>query len=328
MDPEILRCRSRGRARHICRSVLVAFALAALASGCRAWPWQPRLPAEPSPLAFAGPPTLDEVVQAVNANSSAVRQLQSESATVSVPGLPSLRANLLLERPRNFRLRAQIYGPELDVGSNEELFWFWAKHDPQPGVYFARHDQFSQSRIRQQLPIDPAWVIESLGIVTLDPASHLEGPRPLNLDRIEIRNRLPTPDGEVLKVYVINARYGWVLEQHYYASDGRLIASAKGSNFKYYPADRVSLPQQVQLVVPQAQLNLTIQVSGYRLNSINGDPQQLWSLPQYAGYQTVDLGADRPPPATPAWVPPTLPYERSAGPPLRTSMRGFAYPTR
>ena len=82
------------------------------------------------PEAFAAPPTLEQVVQAVNANSAPVRQLQAEGATLSVQGLPSLRANLVMERPRRFRLVGSLLGvtgPEIDLGSNDELLWMWVK---------------------------------------------------------------------------------------------------------------------------------------------------------------------------------------------------------
>ena len=149
-----------------------------LSQGCRSWPLRRGPQMEKSPIVFQAAPTLDEIVQAVNRNSEPIQQMQAETASISVPGLPSLRANLMLERPRNFRLRAQLLGPELDVGSNSELFWFWAKQNPRPAVYFARHDQFAQSQLRQQLPIDPVWMMEALGIVTLDESMRVEGPFP------------------------------------------------------------------------------------------------------------------------------------------------------
>ena len=88
------------------------------------------------------------------------------------------RANIALERPRRFRLRADtmITGPEVDLGSNDELFWFWVRRSPEPAVYFCRHDQFSSSVARQVLPVEPEWLIDALGVATLDPAGDHSGP--------------------------------------------------------------------------------------------------------------------------------------------------------
>lgn len=80
-------------------------------------PWAPQ-----APVVFTAPPTADDIVRAVNSNSAPVRQLATDSASVSAAGFPPLRADLAFERPRNFRMRASLLGPELDVGSNDDLF--------------------------------------------------------------------------------------------------------------------------------------------------------------------------------------------------------------
>ena len=292
-------------------------------TGCRLWPWQPAIDSPPAPVVFSGPPTLEELVNAVNANSAPVRQLQAETATVSLPGFPSLKANLYLERPRNFRLRAQLFGPELDVGSNADQFWFWAKQDPRPAIYYARHDQFAQSSLRQQLPIDPVWAMEALGLVSIDPSLPVDGPFPAGQERAEIRVRVPSIEGELTKVYQIHTRLGWILEQHLVGPQGQLLASARASSHRYYPNEHVSLPQQVEITVPSAQLRLTVQISRYQINGINGDPNQLWNLPTIPGYQAVNL-EQVPPVASQKrnWTNPVIPYERTSQAP-RQSVRGL-----
>ena len=37
------------------------------------------------------------------------------------------------------RRRTALTGPEVDLGSNDELFWFWVRRNEPPAVYFARH---------------------------------------------------------------------------------------------------------------------------------------------------------------------------------------------
>ena len=79
------------------------------------------------------------MIYVVNANTQRVQRLQTENATLRVEGIP-VRANLAYEQPRHFRLLAQLSqftGRELDMGSNDELFWFWIRRDSQPSVYFA-----------------------------------------------------------------------------------------------------------------------------------------------------------------------------------------------
>ena len=95
-------------------------------------------------------PTLGDVVQVVNDNTAKIRSLYTTDATMTVPGAPALRANLAVERPRRLRLRAEtaITGAEVDMGSNDELFWFWIRRNPPPTLYHCRHDKFASSAAR------------------------------------------------------------------------------------------------------------------------------------------------------------------------------------
>lgn len=269
--------------------VLAGLCVVALAGGCRFVPTV-RMPWAPTaPVVFQTRPTADDIVRAVNSNSAPIRQLSSDSASVSAAGFPPLRADLAFERPRNFRLRASLLGPELDVGSNSDLFWMWLKHSPEPGVFYARHERFATSPARQLLPLDPSLVVDSFGLLQLDPLAPYDEPRELGDHKLEIRTRLPSPDGDMTRVMVVHDQYGWVLEQRLYDPRGRLLASAVASQHRHYPESGVSLPHHLDFQLPTAQLKFTVNVSNFRINQLGGDPQQLWALPQLEGYPLVDI---------------------------------------
>ncbi|MFO0818255.1 MAG: hypothetical protein U1A77_09960 [Pirellulales bacterium] len=246
-------------------------------------PWAPQ-----APVVFTAPPTADDIVRAVNSNSAPVRQLATDSASVSAAGFPPLRADLAFERPRNFRMRASLLGPELDVGSNDDLFWMWVKHSPQPGVFYARHDRFATSPARQLMPIDPALVVDSFGLMQLDPLGAFDAPRDLGDHKLEIRTRVPSPDGDLTRVIVVHDKYGWVLEQRLFDSRNRLIATAVASQHRHYPEVGVSLPHRLEFKLPAAQLDFTVNVNTFRINQLDGSAQ-LWTLPQMEGYPLVDI---------------------------------------
>ena len=94
----------------------------------------------------------------------AIRSLTVTGASITIPdtmNLPILTANIAAERPGRFRLTAgtAITGQEIDLGSNDELFWMWVRRNQPPAVYFCRHDQFANSAIRQMMPVEPAWLL-------------------------------------------------------------------------------------------------------------------------------------------------------------------------
>jgi len=263
-----------------------------------------------APAAFVTPPTLDEIIYAVNANTSRVQQLHSDSAWLSVGGVPtSLRTSVSLEGQQRFRLKSKsIVGPELDIGSNEELFWFWAKHAPEPLVFFASHRDFAASPTRGMFPVDPHWLIEAIGLVQLEPGGMHEGPFSLGDGRVEVRTRLARPTGDMTRVLVIDGRYGYILEQHLLDATGRAVASSRTSGHRFYASAAVALPHRIEIEMPDAELRLTIEVNEYAINSLYGSPDELWGMPQIEGFTPVNIAA-------PQFTPPASP--------ITSSSRGF-----
>jgi hypothetical protein len=287
-------------------SVLWFLILCAAPAGCR---WNQFLLRRPvtdaPPVVFSALPSAPDAVAAVNANTQRVRSLQTQGATISVPGAPSINAEIAVERPARLRLRAatQLTGPELDLGSNEQLFWVWAARMPQASVYFARHDQFAASRARQMFPIEPTWLIQALGLVEIDPASVIDGPHTAAGGRVQLRTSLAGPI-PYTRMLVLDSKYAWVLEQHVYDQRGQLIASARNSQFEFQPFDSVSLPKRIEVQMPGGPFSLQLDINRWAINQPLGDSQTLFDLPrsQLNTYPFIDL-------ADPNFVPPggTLP---------------------
>ncbi|QDV75335.1 hypothetical protein [Botrimarina mediterranea] len=252
-----------------------------------------------SPFGISGPPapvvlsptsSAAEVVAAINANASRIQTYQAPSASISMPqsaGLPLVSASIAVERPQRFRMRATtgVSGPELDLGSNDERFWIWARRNDPPALYTARHDQWATSPMKGQVPIEPAWLIDALGLVQLDPTAAYVGPLPRDNNTIELRAQ--TANG--VRVLIVDAQTAWVREQHVYDNAGALTASVVADNFRYDQTTQTSLPERVRVNVPAAGLDLTINAGQIVINAPVGDGGQLWSLPQLGSYPVVDL---------------------------------------
>ena len=271
-------------------------------SGCT-WLRRWNLVQEPPPQVLAPGAGLEQVIAAVNRNNSQIQALFSNSATLSVPGYPTLKAQIAFQRPRNFRLKAGWIGPEVDLGSNDQLFWFWIKRNQPPAVYFCRHDLYPSSRARQMIPIDPNWLIEALGTLELDPALPYQGPYAEKGNRISIRTVLQTPEGPIVKVTIIDSVSAWVMEQQLY--DARNILRARSVAEVYRPDPRTGLfvPTAVRVECPEVGFSMRVDLGAVQVNQLQGNPAELWSIP--SGYPLVDLGN------------PNLPY----GPPPGMSVR-------
>lgn len=294
--------------RHCLPLAVLAALMATCGAGCPQ-SLQPFGPPEPRVLPPS--PTIVQVIEAVNRNNSQIHSFMTNQAMLSSPGQPSLRASLAFERPWRLRLRAAtgFTGPELDLGSNDELFWFWLRRDQRPGVYFCRHDQFAACPARSMLPIEPEWLMEALGTAELDPGLPYQGPFALPGDRLEIRSTRETPNGPTTKITILDAGRAWILEQRIYDAQGRLRAASAASGHRRDPVSGLVMPTSVRIDVPLAQLSMRLDLSNVQINQLAANPAELWSMPSYPGYPAVDLCALRPmpaanPPGAAQWRPP------------------------
>jgi hypothetical protein len=257
----------------------------------------PFAPAGPSaPQVLMEGATREQIIAAVNQNSSRIQSISASGATITVPdtlGLPLLSGNIAAERPGRFRLTAgtAVTNKEIDLGSNDELFWIWIRRNQPPGVYFCRHAQFANSSIRQMMPVEPSWLLAALGMVDINPASVFDGPLPGADGTIELRSWLPSASGNLQRVTTIDPRRALVIGQYVYDQSGRtLLASAVAESHRYDPVQQVAVPQLVAIRLPTANMNLKINLGTVEINRLTADRAQLWTMPTFDGAPQHDLG--------------------------------------
>ncbi|HWB08029.1 MAG TPA: hypothetical protein VG826_02205 [Pirellulales bacterium] len=240
-------------------------------------------------------PTITDVITTINNNSAKIQSLATDDAKISVPFMPSVRAHLYLDRPRRFRLLGEtsLFGPEADLGSNDDIFWFWVKRNPQPAVFYCRHDQFETSLARNMLPVEPEWIIEALGIVTFDPAGQYSPPVQSGQRRLRFETAVDTAHGRMTKVTEVDESQGWIVGQHLYDAQRQLVASALASNHGREPATGVALPSRIDIQTPATatspQFSLRLELHNVRVNQLPSNQEQLWTLPSYPGATPINL---------------------------------------
>jgi hypothetical protein len=280
------------------RAVAFAVVAAALASTGAACPQAIRgyqVGTLPLPRTLPAQPTLDQIIATVHDNTQRVRSYMAPQAVLIVPGVPRLSAQVASEPPRRFRLRAQtaVTGSELDIGSNDDLFWLWIRRHQPPVMLHCRHDQYAQSSARRLLPIRAEWMPELLGLVQFRPEDRHEGPFPLADGRIEIRTRIASagagPEGEMLKSTILDGTTGLVLEQHLFTVAGERLASARTTKHRVDPQSGAALPRFVEVSWPTSGIEFQLEIAAISTNVPATDPGQLWQMPAYEGYQPIDL---------------------------------------
>ncbi|TWU48623.1 hypothetical protein Poly51_45240 [Rubripirellula tenax] len=285
------------------------------------------IPYPPPPVVFNETPTIQQVVEVVN-RTSAVTQLSTNSASVemlSMPGLPTLNATMNLQRDKNFRLRASIpilLGMGMDMGSNNETFWFEVPENMTKTLYYANHNQYQQQLDRAILPVDPTWIMDALGLAQIDPATVIAGPLTLPDGKLQVRTTVATAAGNYSRDLFIEKNAGYVTDQFLYNPSGRLVAQSQASGHRYYEQQQCALPHRVDLnLVPASgpALTMRISISDYTVNQLlSGDPN-LFVMPTSAT-NSVDL--------TTLSGAPMISAVPSPGPQAYTADASTAYPIR
>ncbi len=242
--------------------------------------------------------SVEEVVRRVNANIERLSAWRSNDVRISGQSMPvHLGGQIAVERPRNFRLTAGILGmdEEADFGSNAELFWFWVKRGSMNGqpsyVYQARHEDVPNSQMLSQIPFQPDWLMEALGVVPID-AQHVSlhpegGGQVVNL----ISERL-SPSGQMVKKVIrVDLRRGLVLSHSLVDMNGLLIARATLDQHFRDRATGIVMPHVIALEWPQANLKIKLEIGQIDVNPTTIPPRN-WQVPRKDPYYPAfDIGA-------------------------------------
>ena len=260
---------------------------------------QPATPEAPAAPVTRQPSSAQiQLIKTLNARAQAVQQLNAP-VTVKIPGAPKIRGSLQVEFPKRMRLKAGVLGVSemgVDAGSNEQQFWVWSKMSL-PGspaaLYFANHDQYQNSQARSQIPMEPEQIINALGLVTLDPNGRHYGPFPEGKRHVRLYTIENVNGARQTRMLLINANTAAVEQTSVYDQNNQLVAYANALKFKNYNQHKISLPQKIEIHVVQPGKDdfvMKVDLGSFSVNSLFGDPNQMWAMPEARNVNRVDLG--------------------------------------
>lgn len=183
------------------------------------------------------------------------------------------------EPPDRMRLYIfSVMGSEGDVGCNEKVFWFWSRRSKEPGIFYAKHEDYSKTRLKT--PFNPLWIKASLGlekVVTKD-AKMYETEKDLVLVR-ESRNSI----GDRILVYTyLDKENQWVRGQAITSLDGEMLASSE-------ILERYNrLPIKILYTWNEEDRNMLIELDRPTANV--SLPASLWEMPDIS--PKIDMGKD------------------------------------
>jgi len=275
----------------------VAVVVVGLMSGCatgRGMMWKRhRDPMAGAPcLKNISNPPIEEVVEHLNQNTDRIHSWQAKKVKIRVDKF-SFHGMIAVEKDRRLRLLVNsMRGSEVDLGSNDERFWVWAR-EMDPGFVTCKHENMDATRHRMGIPFEPDWLMQTLGVARL-PTSGVSIEVDPEHEQARLVEQIVTAHGLPLRrVVLVDLKRGIVLEHSLYNNDAVRIALAKLSDHRLDQESGAVLAHHITLDWPQSKMTMSMDLGEVQINptSISSDR---WELPEIQNTQVVHLDAGVP----------------------------------
>jgi hypothetical protein len=290
-------------------TLTVGLALVLFGTGCGLFGARPEPPdakAPPVPTGHFEKPTPDALVSYLNREASRLQSIDTRDLSIDVRAQGSsvsLEGMLLCQKPRYFKLVGKKLGSqEVLVGSNAERFWFYVKRDPSDALFHCSYTDFDKGAVDLPFPFEPEWVLEAMGMGTLDPQGQFRVDEDRDTYRLietaNVRGQKVRKVTVFFKGQARDSHQPQVKARMMYDAQDRLICAATIKSVSRIPIDRgsarpvyVTCPQIIKLEWPAQQTELVLDLGRMKVNSQLA--MESFQMP-HLGSRQVDLGRDRP----------------------------------
>ncbi|MFI5343968.1 MAG: hypothetical protein ACHQUC_07090 [Chlamydiales bacterium] len=196
----------------------------------------------------------NNIEKLINSRNATIKSIVYSHVRIKVERF-NLTANIFYEKERKFRMITRSFlGKESDIGSNDDIFWFWSKRLEPCALYYAKHEDLYQTNLRT--PFHPLWMMEILGIGTMDLDKCKTYQHKENIAIVQ--NKISVTGTPVTRIYLIDPQKLAFVGHYIYDSKGSLVVSAEITDF--YNVNGFYLPKTAVI------------------NWAEEDVQLLWSL--------------------------------------------------
>ena len=239
-------------------------------------------------------PHIDDLVSHLNRNVDRIQSWRANSVRIQAANW-SLSGRLAVEKDRHVRLVVTSpLGNEVDMGSNDERFWVWSRR-MEPAFVTCRHENTEAARQTLGIPFEPEWLMQALGVSSI-PTTGVKMEVDLADQKARLIQQVTSAHGKPLRRVVlvdIKKGKGVIVEHALYDYFGKPLALAKLKDHRLDRESGVVLPHKVSLDWPEQQMHMSMDLGKIQVNP-SSIPSQLWDMPEFPGFQVVELDAELP----------------------------------
>jgi hypothetical protein len=232
-------------------------------------------------------------VQAVQANSVAIDCKQGNESI-------GIEAKLVCQKPRYFRLKGNVLGkPGVDIGSNEDEFWYWISQEKPPYVFHCSYPDLSTGRVRLPFPFQPDMIVSAMGISEYDANKTYE----LKVvgQTLEMTEPAITPEGKRVRKVTVFSRYECkapkpqVLAHILRDENGKEICRASIQEVTVDRTTNAVLPVKVHMSWPEKKMEMTMRLRDVQSARIDtAQASRMFNRTDLARFPGFDLARWKP----------------------------------
>ncbi len=257
----------------------LCLAFLVISMGCEStrWSWLKNDKQQNAPAVAGGNgvPTTVALVAYLNENSRRIENVRVADVDLTcTQGVQSfgLSGQLVAQKPRSFRMSAKALGnPEVDLGSNDQEFWYWVKRVQPPYQVFCTYKDLNEGRVRQMpIPFQPEWVMEAMGMGQYGP------PEKYTLEHdartLRLVEKTTSPQGVPIRKVIVMERQAvraprpQVTEFLLQEEKGKEICSARITEVQVDPSTGAIVPRRIELRYPAEKLKLAMKFDAMKIN--------------------------------------------------------------
>lgn len=241
--------------------------------------------------------TTASLVNYLNQNA---RRLQSVEASVDIQAKQGIQAitlggNLAAQRPRDFRMRGKVLGqPAVDIGSNEDRFWYWISKANPPHYYFCTYKDLATGKVNVPFPVETDMVMAALNMAEYDPKGKYELKQAkdsleLTQDTVALSGQ-PVKRVTVFRNTVARAGEPQVLEHLLRDARGNMICRGSVQKVEIDRTTGAVIPTRVNIEWPAQNVSMKLSLSDIQVNKVDRDTAaRMFQLQGMSGYELYDL---------------------------------------
>jgi hypothetical protein len=241
-------------------------------------------------------PDAASLVNYLNQNAARVQSVKAEINVDCKADRQSIALGGLMacQKPREFRLKGKVVGqPAVDIGSNNEEFWYYLSKAEPPYVYKCSYEKLATGKVRVPFPFQPDMVLTALGMAEYDPKGTYEVRA--SAKTLELIQDATSATGQpVKKIVVFNRMLSapgqpQILAHAMRDMKGNLICQAHIRRIQVDRATGAIIPTKVLLEWPAQKVKLDMDLSGVQVNAINKQAAGRLFTRSDLNYSTYDL---------------------------------------